>query len=129
VVVEPQPTGVEPDNSPFRRHPKDDPALSDEEIVARRVAWFQAYISQRNVFALAGESPYTCPCCGHPTLTERGAYEIRSECGWEDDGQDEHDSGVVRGGPNGPVGLDQARQQYIAQGGTQQPHHPPNPPI
>jgi Cysteine-rich CPCC len=117
------------DNSPVRRHPKDDPALSNEEIAARRVAWFHAYIGQRNVFAPAGESPYTCPCCGHATLTERGAYEICSECGWEDDGQDEHDSAVVRGGPNGPVSLDQARRQYIARGGTRRLHHPPNQPV
>ncbi|WP_084166919.1 CPCC family cysteine-rich protein [Paraburkholderia caledonica] len=26
-----------------------------------------------------------CPCCGHLTLHELGAYEICEVCGWEDD--------------------------------------------
>jgi hypothetical protein len=61
-----------------------------EEIVARRIAWFNAYTGQANVFAAAGDSPYSCPCYGHATLGARGGYEICSECGWQDDGQDEH---------------------------------------
>jgi hypothetical protein len=61
-----------------------------EEIVARRIAWFNAYTGQANVFAAAGDSPYRCPCYGHATLGARGGYEICSECGWQDDGQDEH---------------------------------------
>ena len=34
------------------------------------------------------------------------------ECGWEDDGQDDHDADVVRGGPNGRLSLTQARLDY-----------------
>ncbi|MFG3577860.1 CPCC family cysteine-rich protein [Micromonospora chersina] len=71
------------DSSPVQRHPNDDPSLSDDELVRRRVAWFDAYTAQKNVLAPAGESPYTCPCCGHATLSERGGYEICDECGWE----------------------------------------------
>ena len=81
------------------RGPHDDPSLSDEELLERRRQWFEAYTSQRNVYAPERGEPYTCPCCGHPTLSERGVYEICPECGWEDDGQDDHDSAVVRGGP------------------------------
>lgn len=98
-------------------HP-DDPA-------ARRRAWFDAYTAQRNVLAPAGGAPYSCPCCGHATLSERGGYEICRECGWEDDGQDDHDSAAVRGGPNGSVSLDAARAAYVAGGGTRRVHRPP----
>ena len=38
-------------------------------------------------------------------------------CFWEDDGQDEEDSSVVRGGPNGSISLSQARENYRAFGG------------
>ncbi|WP_130881421.1 CPCC family cysteine-rich protein [Streptomyces syringium] len=42
-----------------------------------------------------------CPCCFQQTLEERANFEICPECGWEDDGQDDADAHVVRGGPNG----------------------------
>ncbi|WP_240918015.1 CPCC family cysteine-rich protein [Phycicoccus sp. HDW14] len=69
--------------------------------------------------------PYSCPCCGHVTLAERGGYEICDECGWEDDGQDDHDAEVVRGGPNGRESLASARAAYIGEGGTPLPHRRP----
>ena len=53
-----------------------------------------------------------CPCCFYLTLTERGGYEICEVCWWEDDGQDDHDADVVRGGPNGALSLTQARANY-----------------
>ena len=110
------------------RGPHDDPELTDEELVAKRTAWFNAYTIQRNVFAPADGGPYSCPCCGHMTLGERGGYEICDECGWEDDGQDDHDSQVVRGGPNGRLSLDEARQRYVAEGGSPLAHSPPHEP-
>jgi hypothetical protein len=110
------------------RGPHDDPAPSDEELVARRTAWFERYTAQKNVFADESDGPYSCPCCGHPTLSERGGYEICDECGWEDDGQDDHDAQVVRGGPNGGVSLAQARAAYVDEKGTPLPHHPPHDP-
>jgi hypothetical protein len=56
--------------------------------------------------------PHTCPCCGYLTLRERGGYEICPVCLWEDDGQDELDAAVVRGGPNGGLSLAQARRNF-----------------
>jgi len=111
------------------RGPNDDPNLTDEELLTQRRAWFDSYTSMRNVFAPPGASLYTCPCCGHKTLSERGVYEICDECGWEDDGQDDHDSAVVRGGPNGTLSLDAGRALYVARGGTPEPHIPPSPPM
>lgn len=70
-------------------------------------------------------TPYTCPCCGHPTLPERGAYDTCDECGWEDDGQDEVDSHILRRtGPNG-LSLDEARTRYVASGSLRGHHVPP----
>lgn len=114
------------DPRPVVRGPNDDPSLSDEELVAQRMGWFHAYLSQKNVFAPRGGGPYTCPCCGHATLDERGGYDICRECWWEDDGQDDHDSAVVRGGPNGRTSLDEARADYVAGGGVRETHTPPS---
>lgn len=111
-----------------RRGPDDDPSLSDEELFAQRKAWFDFYNRQLNVYAPVGDAKCTCPCCGHRTLDERGGYEICPQCGWEDDGQDNHDSGVVRGGPNGKLSLDAARAAYVEHGGVRKPHTPPSAP-
>ena len=56
--------------------------------------------------------PYACPCCGYLTLGERGGYQICAVCFWEDDGQDDHDAGSVRGGPNGELSLTKARRNF-----------------
>jgi hypothetical protein len=53
----------------------------------------------------SGDGPYICPCCGYRTLLERGAYDICQVCFWEDDGQDDHDADVVRGGPSYELSL------------------------
>jgi len=53
-----------------------------------------------------------CPCCKCRTLHERGGFELCPVCYWEDDGEDEHDADVVRGGPNGSLSLRQARLNY-----------------
>ena len=98
-----------------------DEELSEEdrrELDAER--GFRA--SLRNVYAPEGGGPYTCPCCGHRTLPSRGDYELCPECDWEDDGQDDHDSSLVRGGPNGGLSLDAARVEYRAKGGRPEPH-------
>jgi hypothetical protein len=60
----------------------------------------------------SGEGPYPCPCCGYLTLSERGGDLICKVCFWEDDGQDEHDADVVRGGPNKPLSLTLARANF-----------------
>jgi hypothetical protein len=82
---------------------------SPEEL-ARRAAWFQDYVARLN--AQPAELPLRCPCCGCRTLGERGGFEICPVCFWEDDGQDDHDADVVRGGPNGALSLTEARANY-----------------
>lgn len=62
--------------------------------------------------AEGGPGPLPCPCCFQPTLEKRAYFEICPECGWEDDGQDDADAHVVRGGPNGLLSLAQARSDY-----------------
>jgi hypothetical protein len=52
------------------------------------------------------------PCCSALTLSGRGAFEICPVCGWEDDGQDDPDADVVRGGPNGSLSLTEARRRF-----------------
>jgi hypothetical protein len=66
---------------------------------------------------------YTCSCCGHATLSERGGYEICREYRWEDDSQDDHDSEVVRG-PDGALSLDAARSANERHGWTRGVHRP-----
>lgn len=58
------------------------------------------------------EKSYRCPCCTFKTLYGRGHYEICPVCFWEDDGQDDHDAGEVRGGPNGTLSLTEARANF-----------------
>lgn len=43
-----------------------------------------------------------------------GARRIRDVrvCWWEDDGQNDHDADVIRGGPNGSLSLTQARENF-----------------
>lgn len=76
---------------------------------------------RRRVFEDAGRA--TCPCCGYPTISERGAYEICSLCAWEDDGQDDnphrpealHDlplPDAVAHGPNHDYSLTEARENF-----------------
>lgn len=103
----------------------DHPELSDKALLAHCMAWFDAYTSRGNVRARRERAPYTCPCCAHRTLEERGVDDICSECGWQDDGQDDHDAGVVRGGPNGALSLEAARASYMASGGIRGTHSPP----
>jgi hypothetical protein len=94
------------------RGPKDDPSLTDDELIAQREQWFEQYVEAENVFASRGDGPYACPCCHFLTLDERGGYDICPVCFWEDDGQDDHDADVVRGGPNGALSLRVARQNF-----------------
>ncbi|MEU6078704.1 CPCC family cysteine-rich protein [Micromonospora sp. NPDC047074] len=69
-----------------------------------------------NVNRSPEDSQYACPCCGYLTLSERGGYEICDVCFWEDDGQDDHDAGRVRGGPNRNLSLLDARRNFAALG-------------
>jgi len=55
---------------------------------------------------------HRCPCCRFRTLSERGMHEICPVCFWEDDGQDDQDADIVRGGPNYELSLTQARYNF-----------------
>jgi hypothetical protein len=44
---------------------------------------------------------YGYPCCGDLALAERGGSQICQVCFWEGNDQDDHDAGLVRGGPDG----------------------------
>jgi hypothetical protein len=88
---------------------------SADELTRRR-RWFDEYCRQLDESSVvrgpeAGRL-FPCPCCHHTTLTERGGFDICPVCFWEDDGQDDHDATVVRGGPNGALSLEQARRNY-----------------
>ena len=56
---------------------------------------------------------YECPCCKSKALHGRGGFEICPICYWTDDGQDDHDADLVRGGPNGSESLSEARRKYM----------------
>ncbi len=91
--------------------------LPPEEL-AKREAWFHEYTAR-----LDGGPPLLplrCPCCGCKTLSERGGFQICQVCFWEDDGQDDYDADVVRGGPNGLLSLTQARTNYLQLGACEE---------
>ncbi len=89
--------------------------VSSEALELRR-RWFEWYadkVCNRSVYEPPEDGvTYRCPCCGYKTLNERGGYDICPVCFWEDDGQDDHDADVVRGGPNGSISLTEARANY-----------------
>ncbi len=98
------------------------------------VRWFEGYVERlqhSSVTAGAGEVPFACPCCGYLTLGERGGFEICDVCFWEDDGQDDHDADIVRGGPNGRHSLNDARRDFDLLGACDERHvynvRPPEP--
>ena len=77
--------------------------------------WFEQYVTRSGSGLIEPEKDgfwYTCPCCGYPTLTERGGYDICCLCNWEDDGQDNPLADEVWGGPNGRYSLAEARANF-----------------
>jgi hypothetical protein len=61
---------------------------------------------------------YPCPCCKFKTLSQRGGFEICEVCFWEDDGQDDHDADIVRGGPNSDLSLTKGRENFKKYGAS-----------
>lgn len=55
---------------------------------------------------------YLCPCCNFPHFMDDPHYAICIVCGWEDDGQTDHDADKVLGGPNGDLSLTKARENF-----------------
>ena len=86
------------------------------EELERNCQWFEWYVALQASNSLqspeGAAGPFRCPCCGCLTLGERGNYDICPVCFWEDDGQDDGDAAVARGGPNGALSLSQARANY-----------------
>jgi hypothetical protein len=85
------------------------------DIFEYRRQWFNEYVQRVEHGVI--EPPrlgvrYVCPCCGYPTLSERGNYDICELCNWEDDGQDDPHADEVWGGPNGDYSLSEARQNF-----------------
>ena len=64
------------------------------------------------------ENNQPCPCCGCHTFEARGDFDICPVCFWEDDGQDDQDADIVRGGPNGTLSLTQARDNFRSLGAS-----------
>jgi cysteine-rich CPCC protein len=99
----------------------DDENPSPEEL-ERRARWFHDYVERlekHSVVRAAKEGQrFACPCCGFLTLRERGGFQVCKVCFWEDDGQDDHDADVVRGGPNGLLSLTRARANFAAFGAS-----------
>ncbi len=88
---------------------------SPEELEGHR-RWFEWYVEQQassSVHSPEGAAgTFRCPCCGCRTLDARGDWDVCAVCFWEDDGQDDRDADVVRGGPNGSLSLTRARANY-----------------
>ena len=59
-----------------------------------------------------------CLCCGSRTLTTPAVFELCPVCWWQDDGQEDVDADVVRGGPNGTLSLTAARANFLACGAS-----------
>jgi hypothetical protein len=100
----------------------DESGKPSEEELARRIEWFEWYTDTQagnSVHRPERDRPYACPCCGYLTLGSRGNYEICAVCFWEDDGQDDHDAEVVRGGPNRGLSLAQARENFAEFGASE----------
>jgi hypothetical protein len=96
------------------------------EEIEQNLKWFHTYVDVLENLSVseppqAGVS-YNCPCCGYKTLDDRGGFDICSVCFWEDDGQDDHDADIVRGGPNGALSLSQARANFQSFGACEKRH-------
>lgn len=64
-----------------------------------------------------GDTPdlQPCPCCGEPTISARGEYEICEVCGWEDDPVQSAEPDFA-GGAN-VLSLEEARNAWFARQG------------
>lgn len=108
-----------------------EPALVAELFIPRDRrsegrAWFESYSAMLDASVVASQEggPYRCPCCRRLTLEERGGFDICPVCFWEDDGQDDRDADIVRGGPNGGLSLTEARENYLRVGASHVLHDP-----
>jgi hypothetical protein len=88
-----------------------------------RKGWFEEYcrmLDEQSVHAAPQpDLRYACPCCHSLTLEERGGFDICPICFWEDDGQDDADADIVRGGPNHALSLTQASENFLRIGAVE----------
>jgi Cysteine-rich CPCC len=105
----------------------EDEKLSPEELERRKrwfEDWFDGYVRNQETSVFRAReygTTFACPCCRCLTLGGRGGFEICPVCFWEDDGQDDKDASVVRGGPNGALSLEQARRNFAIFGACDEP--------
>ena len=85
--------------------------------------WYLAQSSKQKTFRRFRDR-FLCPCCRLPTLDSRLDFEICTVCWWEDDGQDDDDADIFRGGPNGKYSLTMARHNFKSYGIMYPPNDP-----
>lgn len=85
---------------------------TDKTEPNRQAEWYRDQTNRNSVHRAREGGPYHCPCCGCLTLEDRGYFDVCEVCYWQDDGQDDHDADVVRGGSNHSLSLTQARANY-----------------
>ena len=73
-----------------------------EQFVQRREK-FNNFVKEKQIPIVNRELSFTCPCCGFPSLSQRGKNEICILCNWED---------VHEDGPNIKLTLKEARQDF-----------------
>jgi hypothetical protein len=101
--------------------------MSDDEV-QKRHAWVEWYSDKAANEPFPEPQPgerHRCPCCHCRTLPQRNTNTICAVCFWEDDGQDDVDADLVRGGANGNLSLSAARRNYV-QFGACEPKFLPN---
>ena len=64
---------------------------------------------------------HCCPCCGYPTFTERGGFEICWICNYEDDGLDDSNPDDISG-PNGDYTLSEMKFNFNLYGTKYRPN-------
>ena len=89
---------------------------SNGEKIENNKKWFQFYVDRlKNHSVIEPKKEnirYKCPCCSYKTLSEKGRFDVCKICFWEDDGQDDIDADIIRGGPNRSLSLTQARLNF-----------------
>lgn len=77
------------------------------ELILERRRKFNELIKSKNY--LLKEDIITCPCCAYPKKKE---FDICPICWWQDEGYENENAKIVRGGPNGYLSLEQARINF-----------------
>jgi len=88
---------------------KNDEYYSSDKIISERRNKFRELISKKHIMdSNFNKLLSICPCCGYP----KSNSSLCNLCLWDDDGQDDSNAKLVRGGPNGLLSLEQARTNF-----------------